>query len=104
MSDSQYDDDVLVDDEIDEEVKEPSMYKVILLNDDYTPMNIVVAILVYVFGKEEEEANAIMLKVHKEGKGIAGMYTYDIARTKQNRAMTYAKSQQFPLKVEIEEE
>lgn len=106
MSDKQYDDDsdVLTRDETDDEVQEPSMYKVIFINDDYTPMEVVVLILRQVFGKEEQEANSVMLKVHKEGRGIAGVYTYDIANTKKIQSTQLAKSLEFPLKIEIEEE
>lgn len=88
----------------DVEVQEPSMYKVLLLNDDYTPMDFVVLILQSIFGKSMEEAIQLMMDVHKKGKGLAGVYTYDIAETKKNDAMTIAKQNQYPFRVEIEEE
>lgn len=88
----------------DIELKEPSMYKVIFLNDNYTSMQIVVELLQSIFHKSAEEANRIMLDVHKKGKGIAGIYIYDIACTKMLETMTVAKHFGFPLKVIIEEE
>ena len=104
MSDNQFDDDALTRDDIEEEIKEPSMYKVVLINDDYTPMEVVTIILTEFFAKEESEANTIMLKVHKEGKGLAGVYTHDIAKTKQTQSMAFARKLGFPLRIELEEE
>ena len=63
-------------------LKKPRMYKVIILNDDYTPMRFVTAILMEYFSKSKVEADAIMLEIHKKGKGIAGIYPFDIAETK----------------------
>jgi ATP-dependent Clp protease adaptor protein ClpS len=76
---------------------------VILHNDDYTTMDFVVEILVIVFNKTILEANSIMMNVHKQGKGIAGVYSYDIAITKINQVDAMAKSKQFPLKTSLEE-
>lgn len=86
------------------EVKEPSMYRVVLWNDNYTPWNFVAGILVAFFNKNEAEAMAMTKRVHEEGKGIAGIYTEDIANTKAQRASTSAKRLEFPLKITIEKE
>lgn len=92
---------ILDKDEID--LQEPKDYAVILLNDNYTPMDFVVSICVQVFHKTVEEAEALMLEVHTKGKGIAGTYTYDVALTKQMTAINTARAYGFPFKVEIEE-
>jgi len=86
------------------EVQEPKKYKVFLLNDDYTTMDFVVDILCDVFHKSYEEAVQIMLKVHKEGKGLCGVYTYEIAETKVDQVHRLARAHQFPLKATMEEE
>ena len=84
------------------QTKEPNLYKVILLNDNYTTMDFVVDILVKVFNKEPKEATAIMLDVHNKGKGVCGVYTYDIAITKIKQVESLANSQQFPLRCSYE--
>lgn len=86
------------------EVKKPRMYKVIFLNDDYTSMEFVVNVLITIFHKSIVEANKIMLDVHKKGKGIVGIYTYDIAITKKAQVEYLAKEDGFPLKVLVEED
>ena len=98
----QFDDNVLEKDDI--EVQEPSMYKVVMINDDYTPMDFVVLILTTVFNKPVEEAASLMMEVHKNGRGVAGVYTYDIAQTKSKEAMALAKTYEYPFKVVVEEE
>lgn len=98
------DNDTSVLDKDDAEVKEPSMYKVVFYNDDYTPMHVVTAVLISFFGKSEQDANSIMMKVHKEGRGLAGTYTYDIAQTKKEQSISTVRALGFPLKIEIEEE
>lgn len=85
-------------------LKEPSRYIVILHNDDFTTMEFVVLILTTIFGKTEAEANDIMIKVHKDGKGIAGIYTFDIAHSKANKASKKARENGFPLKLTVEKE
>ena len=99
-------DDIVFKSKIEEsiEVKKPKLYKVILHNDDYTTMDLVVAILVTVFNKPIPEATKIMLDVHKKGKGIVGVYTYDIALTKATLTESIARERQYPLKVSVEEE
>lgn len=84
-------------------VKKPKQYKVIMHNDDYTTMEFVIEVLVRIFNKKLEEAQKIMIDVHKAGKGIAGVYSYDIAMTKANTAMSWAKEEGFPFKLSVEE-
>lgn len=85
------------------ELDEPPMYRVILLNDDYTPMDFVVMILVRVFHKSEAEAERIMMSVHQQGKGECGVYTYEIAETKVETVKAVAKAQKHPLRCVMEE-
>jgi ATP-dependent Clp protease adaptor protein ClpS len=84
------------------ELKEPSMYKVILLNDDYTPMEFVVTLLEKLFGMDREKATRIMLLVHSQGKGVCGIYTYEIAETKVAQVNEYAQRHQHPLLCSME--
>lgn len=84
-------------------VKKPKHYKVVMYNDDFTTMEFVVSILIEIFNKKIEEANKIMIDVHKKGKGIAGIYPYDIAVSKLSTAMRISESEGFPLKLAIEE-
>ena len=84
-------------------VKKPKHYKVVMYNDDYTTMEFVVYILINVFNKKLEVANKIMIDVHEKGKGIAGIYTHDIAITKVSIAMSSAEQEGFPFKLTIEE-
>lgn len=86
------------------ELREPKMYRVILHNDHYTTMDFVVDVLVKVFHKPAVEATKIMLDVHRRGRGLCGVYTYDIAVTKADRVQTMAKLREFPLRCTIEEE
>jgi len=86
------------------ELREPKLYRVILLNDHYTTMDFVVDVLVKVFHKPAVEATKIMLDVHRRGRGVCGIYTYDIAVTKVNRVQTMAKTREFPLRCTMEEE
>ncbi len=83
-------------------VKPPPMYQVVLLNDDYTPMEFVVGVLQRVFGKSEEEAAQIMLKVHHEGRGVCGVFTRDIAATRVEMVRQLARSRQHPLQCIME--
>lgn len=86
------------------EVINPKMYKVLLLNDDYTSMDFVMNVLMSIFRKNEQEAYTIMMKVHKEGRAICGIYTYEIAETKVAQVESVAKKNNFPLKAILEEE
>jgi len=85
------------------ELKQPSMYKVLLLNDDYTPMEFVVTLLEKLFGLDREKATRIMLQVHTHGKGVCGIYTYEIAETKVAQVSEYSQRHQHPLLCEMEE-
>ncbi len=82
----------------------PKMYKVILLNDDYTTMEFVVEILIDIFQKNELEAIDIMLNIHRNGKGVCGIYPYDIAETKILQVRNRARKEEYPLRAIIEEE
>lgn len=90
--------------DIDEELKEPSNYKVLFHNDDYTTQEFVTEVLVDIFHKNYKEAETLMIKVHTEGKAVVGSYSYDIALTKVNHTTKLARSQDFPLRVTMEEE
>jgi ATP-dependent Clp protease adaptor protein ClpS len=84
-------------------VETPKMYAVILLNDDYTPMDFVVLVLRRFFGKSEEEAHLIMLDVHKKGSGVAGVYTLEVAEMKVMQVNQFAQLNQHPLKSSLQE-
>lgn len=96
---------------LDEQVREsdsvvssqPPLYKVLLLNDDYTPMEFVVHVLQRFFGMDRERATVIMLKVHNEGVGLAGVYPRDIAESKVYQVLEFARSHQHPLQCVMEE-
>ena len=84
--------------------KKPSLYKVLLLNDDYTPMEFVIHILVRFFGKTEEDATRIMLHVHQKGVGVCGVYTYEVAETKVTQVMDFSRAHHHPLQCTMEKE
>jgi ATP-dependent Clp protease adaptor protein ClpS len=84
--------------------KKPSMYKVLLLNDDYTPMEFVVHVLEKFFSKSRHEATEIMLHVHRRGVGICGVFTFEIAETKVAQVMDFARSNEQPLQCTMEKE
>ena len=85
-----------------EKHKEPEEFKVILLNDHYTTMEFVVAVLMEIFHKDATDANRIMLDVHRKGRGIVGVYTWDIAFTKADQVHLVARVHEFPLRCIIE--
>jgi ATP-dependent Clp protease adaptor protein ClpS len=87
----------------DPETKEPKLYKVVILNDDFTPREFVVHILVRFFAKSEPEATQLMLRVHNQGSGVAGTYSHELAETKTFQVNAYSKQNQFPLKAVMEE-
>ncbi len=87
-----------------DEVTEPHMYKVLLLNDDYTTMEFVVEVLIFVFNKSTEEAVNIMLNVHRKGIGICGIYIYEVAESKMGKVHVLARENNFPLKCTMEKE
>lgn len=82
--------------------KRPSMYRVLLLNDDYTPMEFVVAILQQIFNKSSDEATQIMLHVHQNGVGVCGVFTYEVAETKVVQVVDAARRAQHPLQCTME--
>ncbi len=84
--------------------KTPSMYKVLMLNDDYTPMEFVVHVLEKFFGMNRSDATRIMLHVHQRGVGICGVFTYEVAESKVNSVVDYARRQQHPLQCTLEKE
>jgi ATP-dependent Clp protease adaptor protein ClpS len=84
--------------------KKPSMYKVLMLNDDYTPMEFVVHTLERFFAKSRQEATRIMLHVHRRGVGICGVYTYEVAETKVTQVMDFARQHQHPLQCTLEKD
>ncbi|MDO9266495.1 MAG: ATP-dependent Clp protease adaptor ClpS [Sulfurimonas sp.] len=85
-------------------LKYPKKYKVLILNDDYTSMEFVIDVLMSIFHKSYQEAEAIMLEVHKKDKGVCGIYTYEIAETKVMQVHKRARDSGFPLRAEMEEE
>lgn len=84
--------------------KKPSMYKVLLLNDDYTPMEFVVHVLERFFSKNRQEATDVMLHVHRRGVGLCGVFTYEIAETKVAQVMDFARANEQPLQCTMEKE
>lgn len=84
------------------QVKEPKRYKVVMYNDDFTPMDFVVEILKTIFNKEHQEAVDIMMQVHRGGRAVVGIYSYDIAMTKTQEAMHLARQSGYPFQVKVE--
>ena len=84
-------------------LKEPPLYRVVLINDDYTPMDFVVDVLESIFGMERTRATQVMLEVHTKGKGVCGVYNFEIAETKVAQVMGVAKQHQHPLMCTMEE-
>ena len=87
-----------------EKTQKPSLYKVLMLNDDYTPMEFVVHILEMFFGKSRDEATNIMLMVHQKGVGVCGVYTFEVAESKVTETMDYARKNEHPLQLTLEKE
>jgi ATP-dependent Clp protease adaptor protein ClpS len=85
------------------EIKEPPLYRVVLINDDYTPMEFVVNVLESIFGMERTRATQVMLEVHTKGKGVCGVYNFEIAETKVAQVMGLAQQHQHPLLCTMEE-
>jgi ATP-dependent Clp protease adaptor protein ClpS len=96
------DTDVLTESET--KLEKPKLFKVLLHNDDFTTMDFVVFILEYVFMRDSAESFAIMLKVHNEGVGLAGVYPYEVATMKAEKAMNLARAREYPLLCTVEEE
>ncbi len=94
--------DGLVLDEAKPKLKKPPLYKVVLLNDDYTPMDFVVSVLEMFFNLPREKATRIMLQVHTQGKGVCGIFSKEIAETKVHQVNTYSRENQHPLLCTLE--
>lgn len=84
-------------------IKEPKRYKAVMYNDDFTPMDFVVDILMTIFKKSDKEAFQIMMMVHNSGKAIVGIYSYDIAKSKVEESVAIAREEGYPFKVKVEE-
>ena len=98
------DSDIKIDEKIKQKLNEPKRWKVIFLNDDYTPMDFVIEILTKIFKHNQETAKQITMEIHNSGSGIAGVYVFDIAEVKAVEVTSLARSQGFPLQVKMEEE
>lgn len=104
MSDTRQQPGDVVLERIDRQTKEPARYKVLLLNDDYTTMDFVVEVLETVFHKSPAESFRIMMQVHTQGKGLCGVYTFEVAETKVEAVHDLARQHGFPLRASLEEE
>jgi ATP-dependent Clp protease adaptor protein ClpS len=96
--------DIQIDEKIKVTITEPKRWKVILLNDDTTPMEFVISLLIDVFKHNPESAEHVMLTVHETGSGIAGTYSFEIAEAKAVEATNQARTKGFPLQIKLEEE
>lgn len=104
MSNSDIVEDIKIDEKIEKKTQEPDKYKIIMLNDDQTPMDWVIGILVTIFKHSQETAEKITLTIHNEGAGLVGVYTYEIAEQKTHEAITVSREHGFPLSVKMEKE
>ncbi len=102
MSDRQPDVIEISKEEVEDQTKEPSMYRVVIHNDDYTTREFVVEVLVYVFHKPVPEATELMWRVHRRGRGVAGVYPRDVAETKVVTVVQMARDAEYPLRVTME--
>jgi ATP-dependent Clp protease adaptor protein ClpS len=93
-----------VNEKIKVDYKEPSRFKVVFLNDDHTPMEFVVMLLVKLFKHSEETAHALTMKIHEEGSGVVGVYSYEIAEEKAIETISVCRDNGFPLRIKLEEE
>ena len=84
--------------------RRPSMYKVLMMNDDYTPMEFVVHVLQHFFNLSNGQANTIMLNVHRRGIGVCGVYSYEVAEAKATKVMDYARQNEHPLQLQLEKD
>ena len=94
----------LIVEEAKPRLKKPPLYKVVLINDDYTPMEFVVHVLVRFFNKSQEDATEIMLHVHQRGVGVCGVYPYEVAETKVTQVVDFARKHQHPLQCTLEKD
>jgi ATP-dependent Clp protease adaptor protein ClpS len=96
--------DIKLDEKIKQKIQEPKKWKVILLNDDHTPMDFVISILTEVFKHTDEVARNITIQIHEDGSGIAGTYSFEIAEAKAVESTQLARASGFPLQIKLEEE
>jgi ATP-dependent Clp protease adaptor protein ClpS len=96
--------DIQIDEKIKQKLEEPKRWKVVLLNDDSTPMDFVIGVLTEIFKHSQETAKAITLEIHTQGSGIAGVYSFEIAEAKAVEATQLARGNGFPLQIKMEEE
>ena len=104
MSDIAIDEQIKIDEKIEKQSHEPPKYKVVFLNDEQTPIDWVIRVLVDIFKHSNETAEKITLTIHTEGSGVAGIYTYEIAEQKTIEATTASRNHGFPLQVKMEKE
>jgi ATP-dependent Clp protease adaptor protein ClpS len=98
------DSEVKIDEKIKQKIVEPKRWKVVFLNDDHTPVDFVIELLLNIFKHTQETAKAITLEIHNSGSGIAGVYSFEIAEIKSVEATALARSNGFPLQIKMEEE
>ncbi len=98
------DTDIKIDEKIKKKIDEPKLWKVILLNDDLTPIDFVIELLITTFKHSQETAKNITMEIHNNGSGVAGIYTFEIAEIRAVEATTLARSNGFPLQIKMEEE
>jgi ATP-dependent Clp protease adaptor protein ClpS len=96
--------DILTDRKIKAKIAEPSMWKVVFLNDDHTPIDFVISLLIEVFKHSHDSARNVTMQVHEQGSGVAGTYSYEIAEAKSVEATNLSRSNGFPLQIKMEEE
>lgn len=96
--------DIQIDEKIKIKISEPKLWKVIFLNDDHTPMEFVVSLLVDIFKHNRKSAHIVMMQVHEQGSGVAGLYTHEIAEAKCVEATQLSRANGFPLQIRMEEE
>lgn len=97
-------DDVAIDEKITQKIDEPTLYKVIFLNDNATPMEFVIEVLMTIFKHSETTARDITVKIHEEGSAVVGLYTFEIAEQKGVEATNLSRSHGFPLQIKVEKE
>ena len=95
--------DVIIDEKIKTEIQEPKRYKVLIINDDQTPMEWVIGILMEIFRHSRETAEKLTLQIHNEGSSVVGIYTYEVAEQKALEATSVCKENNFPLRIRLEE-
>lgn len=98
-----FESDIVLETITEVEVKKPNLYKVVFHNDDYTPFEFVIFLLVNIFHKNNSEASSLVMQIHEYGKGIAGIYNHEIAKQKQEESLHLSREEQYPLHITLEE-